>query len=348
LDLLRRYKSGDKNAAFAIHALPKVQMEAMREELNYYGLESAVCPPVPFRIDLATFSPGPDMLSERFGLGAVVLPENRGVLVMGGQDNDGGHLASTELFDLDSETFSPGPSMKSRRCNCAAAVMEDGRVVVVGETDRTSTLLTTEVLSPATNTWSFGPNMTSVRFGCAALPLSNSRILTIGGKRDFSNRSYLYTTEIIDLVSGTSTPGPEMSCSRYCCCAVMLHDGRVLVIGGRNSTAKGLSTTEVIDLTSGTSSPGPKMNISRRGASAVLLPEDGGVLVIGGGQTVGIDLATTEVLDVVRNTTSAGPKLGTPRSFCTAVKLLGNHILVIGGYSCGSPVYTSEILGMPA
>ena len=99
-----------------------------------------------------------------------------------------------------------------------------------------------------------------VRFGCAALPLSNSRILLIGGKRDFSSKSYLSRTEIVDLASGMSTLGPEMSCPRYCCSDVILHDGRMLVIGGRSSFESSLSTTEVIGLTSGTSSPGPTMN----------------------------------------------------------------------------------------
>jgi len=84
LDFLRGYSLGGENAAFAIHALPETQMKAMREELDYYGLENAVFPSVPFNIHLASFTPGPAMLSKRWGHGAVVLPENRGVLVVGG------------------------------------------------------------------------------------------------------------------------------------------------------------------------------------------------------------------------------------------------------------------------
>ena len=138
-----------------------------------------------------------------------------------------------------------------------------------------------------------------------------------------------------------------MSCPRSACSVVMLHDGRVLVIGGGNRTQECLSTTEVLDLSDGTSSPGPEMDIARRGASATLLSEDGGILVIGGLQIDGKGLVTTEVLDVAGNTTSAGPKLGISRSFCAAVKLPGDRLLVIGGYSEGRSVTTSEILNMP-
>jgi len=90
------------------------------------------------------------------------------------------------------------------------------------------------------------------------------------------------------------------------------------------------------------------MNTARNGVSAVLLPEDGGILVIGGEDNDEEDLATTEVLDVAGNTTSAGPELSSIRSFCTAAKLPGDRILVIGGNSDGITVSSSEILGMPA
>jgi len=135
-----------------------------------------------------------------------------------------------------------------------------------------------------------------------------------------------------------------MSCARSSCSAVMLNDGRVLVIGGKNKTNISLSTTEVLDLTYGTSRPGPEMEISRSSASATLLPGDDGVLVIGGRGNNVKDLDTTEVLDVAGNKTSAGPVLGIPRSHGTAVKLPGDRILVIGGYSDGTSVSTSEML----
>jgi len=340
LGFLRGYSKGDASAAFAIRALNGTKMAVMREELDYYGLESAVFPPVPYSIDLASFSPGPEMLSERYGFGAVVLPEQQeqGVLIAGGRSRRGEFLASTEIFDLNEETFSSGPPMKSKRMGCGTVVLDDGRVVVVGGFDGTAPLSTTEVLNPATNTWSPGPTLASVRFRCSSLPLSNDRILVIGGCSSS-------TTEVIDLTSGTSTPGPEMSCQRSHCPAVMLHDGRVLVIGGMDNNTE--TTTEVLDIASGTSSPGPKMDIARRAASATLLPEGGRVLVIGGELSDGTSLATTVVLDVAKNNTSAGPKLSIPRSFCTAVKLPDDRIFVMGGYSGSDQVSTSEILSMP-
>jgi len=343
LDFLRAYSMGDGHAAFAIHELPETQLAAMLHELDYYGLESAVFPTVPFSIDLAIFSPGPEMLLKRHGFGAVVLPESRGVLVVGGY-NGRMSLASTELLDLDTQIFSPGPLLESSR-GYLDAVLEVGQVVVVGGyTCNEDISPTTEVLNPGSNTWSPGPNLVSGRCGYAAVSLSNARILIIGGK---NNMTFLSTTEIIDLASGTSEPGPEMSCPRFSSSAVMLHDGRVLVIGGRNSTTESLSSTEILDITDNFFSPGPEMDIGRRGASVTLLPEDGRVLVIGGEPVDRQCLATTEVLDVIRYTTSAGPELATPRSFHKAVKLPGEGILVIGGYNGGTTLCTSEVLGMP-
>jgi len=346
LDFLRGFSAGDEHAAFAIHALPETQIMMMRKELNYYGLHSAVFPPIPFSIHLAKFVPGPEMLSNRMGFGAVVLPEKRGVLVVGGF-SDGERLSSTELLGLETGTFSLCPSMGSKRWYCGTVVLEDGQVVVVGGSDESAGLPTTEILNPTTNTWSPGPNLATGRCRCAALPLSNGRILVIGGSSNFNATSSLSTTEVVDLASGTSTPGPEMSCPRSFCSAVMLQDGRVLVIGGRNGTTKNLSTVEILDLTSDISSPGPKMDIARCGTSAVLLPEDGGVLVIGGQGDDKTCLLSTEVLDLAGNTTSAGPELIIPRCHCSAIKLPGNRILVIGGFSDGTAGSTSEILDMP-
>jgi len=350
LDFLRGFSMGDENAAFAIHALPKTQMMTMEKELNYYGLQSAVFPQVPFSINLAKFSPGPEMLSKRMGFGAVVLPKKRGVLVVGGF-SEGERLSSTELLDLKTGTFSLHPSMGSKRWYCGTAVLESGQVVVVGGSDvsinnESAGLSTTEIFSTS-NIWSSGPNLATGRCRCAALPLSKHRVLVIGGSSNFNAESSLSTTEIIDFSSGTSTPGPEMSCPRSFCSAVMLHDGRVLVIGGRNGTTKNLSTVEILDLTSGISSPGPKMDMARCGTSAVLLPEGGGVLVIGGQGDDKTDLFSTEVLDLAGNATSPGPELIIPRCHCSATILPGDRILVVGGFSDGTARSNSEILGMP-
>jgi len=339
-------KSSSKRSVFRAESdISLMSTSSVISSLSMY--ENAVVPA--FSIDLATFSDGPEMALERDGLGAVVLPENQGVLFIGGRTDGGTYQASTEKYDAHSDTFSPGPTLASRRWLCAAAVLEDGTVVVVGGHGLPS-LSTTEVLDPHRNTWSPGPDMATGRCGCAVLPLSNSRLLVIGGARDFFEAaSGLSTTEVIDLARGTSTAGPAMSCARTNCSAVMLEDGRVLVIGGNNGTTRSLSTTEILDLARGCSSLGPVMETARFGASAIFLPEDGRVLVIGGRGTNGTFLSTTEVLDVTENTASEGPELSMPRYFSAAVPLPERRILVIGGCSGSDQNHeaSSEILGMP-
>ena len=76
------------------------------------------------------------MLSERNNVGAVVLKDNR-VLVVGGDYDD--KLTSTKVLHLASETFSPGPSIiESGHDDCAAAVLKDGQMVVIGGKIRNS------------------------------------------------------------------------------------------------------------------------------------------------------------------------------------------------------------------
>ena len=356
LNFLRNHANGDEDAARPIRALGEAELEAVRREVNYFGLEDVVFPVVPFSVEEANFGPGPDMGTRRYGCAAVALSAGGGgdgrgsVLVIGGEDEDERDLSSTEVLDVaGSMTWSAGPAMASARSSCAAAVLEDGRVVVVGGWGNGDGLSTTEVLDAAGSAWSPGPQLVSRRCACAAVALGGNRVLVIGGRDD---SSFLSTTEVVDLASGTSTPGPALALGRRYCAAVLLRDGRVLVVGGNDGSSR-LSSTEVLDLTSGTSSPGPELASRRDGCAATVL-RDGRVLVVGGKSDAITFLATTEVLDVTANTATPGPQLGTARSYCAAVSLPDDdRVLVIGGGDLGDDERTishasTEVLSMPS
>jgi len=347
LNFLRDYSLGNENAAASICALPEGQMKSMKIQLDYYGIEDAVFPQPPFAIEETIFSPGPDMIEERMGFGAVVLPNIKHVMVVGGMGEEPTYLAlaETEVLNLNTGRFTRGPVMGSHRKWCTAVAMNDGRVVGIGGRDSNLfALSTTEVLDSLGNTWSQGPGMASARSHCAAIPLTDHHILVIGGHDE---GSCLSTTEVIDLTSGLSTPGPNMDTSRAECSAVMLDDGRVLVVGGYDGDNH-LSTTEILDMALNISSPGPQMSSGRTRGAAVLLPEEGGVLVVGGTDNDVTYLATTEVLDVNENSTSPGPAMGSTRGGSGAVKLGDDRILVIGGIDDDrSLLSTSEVLHIP-
>jgi hypothetical protein len=87
-------------------------------------------------LDTMIFSSGPTMLTGRFGCAAVLLGgDSRGrCLVVGGSDEDGGKVNTTEVLDLETMEFTEGPAMLAGRAGCAAVADDAGdhRVFVLG------------------------------------------------------------------------------------------------------------------------------------------------------------------------------------------------------------------------
>ena len=86
-----------------------------------------------------TFSAGPKMAQDRFGVAAVKIDDGR-ILVIGGLDGFplGFPLASTEVLDIDRMEFSPGPSLGTARIHSTAVKLADEqRVLVIGAPSHT-------------------------------------------------------------------------------------------------------------------------------------------------------------------------------------------------------------------
>jgi len=107
--------------------------------------------------------------------------------------------------------------------------------------------------------------------------------------------------------------------------ATVLLDGRVLVVGGYDSTGKALASAEVYDPASGMWSVTGAMQFPRLGHTATLLPS-GQVLVSGGTST------PSEVYDPATGTWSVSGVLNAARRNHIAVGLPSGKVLVAGGY----------------
>jgi Kelch motif protein len=129
---------------------------------------------------------------------------------------------------------------------------------------------------------------------------------------------------------GGFLPTGSMSFARVQHAAVLLSDGRVLVVGGDSPCCPSLtlSSAELYDPRTGTFSLTGNMSSPRDGPTATLLP-NGKVLVISG--------ASAEIYDSVTGTLSPTVNLITSRGGHTTTLLQNGRVLVTGGAQTGDP-----------
>jgi len=123
---------------------------------------------------------------------------------------------------------------------------------------------------------------TTPRFGHATVLLADGRVLITGGSTSQGGNANILAAEIYDPTTGrwSATTGVT-TWYRKNHTATLLPDGRVLLVGGTDSSGYTLSGSEVYDPVAGTFTTGPYMSMARFGHTAVLLP-NGHVLVAGG------------------------------------------------------------------
>ncbi|MDP2480959.1 MAG: kelch repeat-containing protein [Candidatus Palauibacterales bacterium] len=270
------------------------------------------------------FHPAAPMHVPRASHAAARLPDGR-VLVAGGWDGSG-PTATAEVYDPRTDAWTRVGDMTTARASGIAVPLADGRVLVAGGGQgRLGNLASVEVFDPATSTFSAVGSAATNHY--LATRLADGRVLLTGGEG--ADGSILATSEILDPGTGTFAATGAMATARVKHAAALLHDGRVLVIGGsdRRGYAARFASTELYEPGSGTFSPGPDLRRGRhkiRDAIAVL--PSGDVVVAGGA-------ARPEVYDHARHAfVPVDGDIGGPRMFATATLLPSGDVLVLGGY----------------
>jgi hypothetical protein len=280
------------------------------------------------------FKTGANMSVARSGHTSTLLSNGK-ILIAGGYN--GNYLATAELYDPASNTFTPTHAMTSARSGHVATVLPNGKVLLAGGVGVGWTFLSSaELYDPATNTFAATGDMTMARESHTATLLPNGKVLIAGGHRDRRPSTTIYSsTELYDPASGRFTAAADMTRIRHKHEAVLLADGRVLILAGSDARdGEGAYTSaEIYDPAANTFKATANMNSPRYKlqGTAVLL-SDGKVLVAGGA-------SRAEVFDPSRNTFSyTAGDLETPRLFATATRLRDGQVLITGGYHPGNVV----------
>ncbi len=151
----------------------------------------------------------------------------------------------------------------------------------------------------------------------------------------------LTAASIPSVPTGTWQSWNSMGDARSGAAAVLLQDGRVLIIGGNNATGP-VASADLFD-TNGNFSAAAVMQTPRSGHTATVL-SDGRVLVAGGTTTGGGITNSAEIYDPTADswTLASGTMTGA-RSGHTASLLPDGRVLLAGGQNSGGVLDTLEI-----
>jgi len=236
-----------------------------------------------------------------------------------------------------------GGTLGHARSNHTATLLPDGKVVVAGginpTTSSASTLASIEIYDPTTRTFSPGGAMLTPRSDQTATLLPDGRVLFAGG-RDQTG-AVLASAEVYDPTTSTSQATAPMIDARTSAAAVALDDGRVFIVGGSDGVNP-RSSAEVYDSRKESFSSAGSLPDGSGFVTAVKL-EDGGVL-IAGGDAIGGSLSTAQVYDPTSGDFTVVAGMQTARTGATSCLLPDGTVLVVGGFdSSGMANSTAEI-----
>jgi Putative Ig domain/Kelch motif/Galactose oxidase, central domain len=273
-----------------------------------------------------TFAATGSMATARSHFAATLLNSGK-VLVTGGLDLAGNSLVTAEIYDPGTGTFSATLSgMIFPHSSHTATLLNAGKVLVAGWGNATA-----ELFDPATATFAQTGSMATPRLSHTATLLSNGKVFLAGGAQGPpTNITVLAEAELYDPVTTSFSPTlGSLAAARELHTASLLAGGKVILMGGLDSTFKALASAELFDPISQSFTPAGSMGTARAFHTAAVL-KDGTVLVIGGTDGTAA-LASAEVYDPVAGTFSPTGSMAAARQNHTATLLTDGRVLVTGG-----------------
>jgi|GEM_PF-301044 len=274
---------------------------------------------------------------------------NGRLLVAGGTGSGGEPVDAVALFDPVSNVWSAGPALVTARHGHTTTRLADGRILVAGGLSTSdSPTGSVESYDPLADAWSAAPTgLGTARYGHSATRLADGRVLVAGGTASRGTdgiAAALVSAERFDPATGAWTTVAPMTDARTGHQAVLLPDGRVLVIGGLLLTGgpdpagAPLAYCELFDPQTGDWTAAGSLGTPRVGHQATLLAD--GTVLVTGGDAAGVDAdgvfdpgsrATAERYDPGTDVWSPAASMPGPRTRHRAVLLRSGRVLVAGG-----------------
>ncbi len=269
-----------------------------------------------------------------------------------------GLLISAEIFDPETGTSSPTEDMTIGRYRDHGILLPDGRVLLMptlgvypvemydpdsgrfsAVADVPNTIIRTATLLPRGEVFvttsghagifdtdaraitSFFEMEETRKFHTATL-LKDGRVLIVGGEHSGTETLLVGRNLIYDPSTGAYSEAGHLQFDRTNHKAVLLQDGRVLIVGGTEADLRtSVQTAEIYDPETNTFSPA---GVSTIDPGAALLLPSGRVFMIHTGNIVLYDPAT-------HTFSLTGYSINPPRSFPTATLLEDGRVMVAGG-----------------
>tara|TARA_Y100000588_G_scaffold104543_1_gene113997 strand:- start:3186 stop:4250 length:1065 start_codon:yes stop_codon:yes gene_type:complete len=247
-------------------------------------------------------------------------------------------IGSSEILDLTTNSWTSASSLNHPRYGHTQTVLNDGSLLAVGGSPNGVKDLPPEIYNAASDTWTETSKMSYARrLGHTATLMANGEVLVTGGLAEVEgNKKIIAKAEIYNPKDGSWRLVSDMTMPREKHHAVLLNNGKILVIGSDNEEqyVRGVTTAELYDPDNDTwTALGPLLDEHAEKFTAVLL-NDGKVLVSGGG-TKGRRLtpettATMEVYDPDNATWSLLEPMPTRSWRHTATVLNNGNVLFVG------------------
>lgn len=162
-------------------------------------------------------------------------------------------LNSAELYDPATGTWSTTGSLATERSGHLSLLLPSGNALIVGGLAGSGRLLTGFYSVSAAESFSAGTlssagTMSSPRHGHAAAALPSGAVLVAGGLNKIGGSSttqYLSSASLYDPATGTWSATASMLAVRNHFTLSALPSGKVLAVGGTNSSGMGLASTEL-------------------------------------------------------------------------------------------------------